>query len=76
MRNKKVKDNSGLSAVEYVDNTCKNIVYSLEVDPLDKYHMSDQEKQFIRLYVDLGDIPSISQLMNVSQDILLEYLKS
>lgn len=76
MKNKKVKDNSGLSAVKYVDNTCKNIVYSLEVDPLDKYHMSDQEKQFIRLYVDLGDIPSISQLMNVSQDILLEYLKS
>ena len=42
--------------------------YSLDVDPTDKYHFSQREKKFIRLYVNFKNVDYAGSLAGFDED--------
>lgn len=51
--------------VQEVDNSEE---YSLEVDPSNKYNLTDEEKNFIKNYVEYKNIPVACELSNIDKD--------
>lgn len=43
--------------------------YSLEIDPLNKYNLSDEEKKFIKNYIEYKNIPLACELSNIEKDL-------
>lgn len=53
-----------------------NPKYSLEVDPENKYNMTDEEKQFVRLYVDYKSIGTVAEFMDIKTETARAYYLS
>lgn len=50
-----------------------NPLYSLSVDPEDKYHMSDDQKEFIKAYIQVKNIPLAAELSGIEMDTARVY---
>ena len=44
--------------------------YSLQVDPLNIYNMSDEQKDFIKYYCQLKNVQAVCKLLSIDNDIL------
>ena len=67
-----VKENQEKSA-ELQTELASNPEYSLEVDPTDKYSMSDAQKEFIKNYVEFKSIPMAAELSGIDLDTAKAY---
>lgn len=50
--------------------------YSLEVDPKKKYKMTDEEKDFIRFYLEYRNVPYVARILNISDEKAAEIFSS
>lgn len=53
---------------EYIDELKNNPLYSLEIDPLNKYDFSENEKKFIENYVQYKSILACSTYMGITTE--------
>lgn len=60
----------------YLHELDVNPKYSLEVDPENKYGLTEEEKQFIRLYVDYKSIGTVAEFMNIKTETARAYYLS
>ena len=60
----------------YLHELDANPKYSLEVDPENKYGLTEEEKQFIRLYVDYKSIVTVAEFMNIKTETARAYYLS
>lgn len=58
-------DKTDLLEEQFKKELDTNPEYSLEVDPLDQYHMSEKQKEFIRHYVNFKNINVASDLAEI-----------
>lgn len=58
---------------EYSNELEQNTTYSLQVDPENKYGMTDSQKQFIQYYVNFKNINTAAELANIDQDVAMQY---
>ena len=54
---------------EYQDAVDNDPQYSLEVDPTNKYHFSNDEKEFVKLYCEYKNLAVVSQLLGLEPDV-------
>lgn len=59
--------------VELKNELETNPEFSLEVDPTNKYNMSDKQKNFIRNYVEFKSIPMSAELSGISLNMAKSY---
>lgn len=59
----------------YVNNVYTSKIYSLDVDPLNEYNMTDNQKLFIRNYGEYGNIPIAAQLTGIDENEALTYFR-
>lgn len=57
----------------YIDKIKTDPKYSLEVDPTGVYHMSDEQKDFIKNYIQFKNIPLAAQLTGIEEGIATQY---
>ena len=50
--------------------------YSLQVDPLNIYNMSDEQKDFIKYYCQLKNVQAVCKLLSIDNDKGIDYYKS
>ena len=50
-----------------------NLEFSLEVDPTNKYNMSEQQKTFIKYYIDFKSLTMAADLAGISREIATTY---
>ena len=60
----------------YMEDLDVNPQYSLEVDPENKYHMSDKQKEFIRHYVNFKSIATAAEVAGIDMDVAKSYFVS
>lgn len=60
----------------YLHELDVNPKYSLEVDPENKYGLTEEEKQFIRLYVDYKSIGTVAEFMDIKTETARAYYLS
>lgn len=60
----------------YLEELEKDPKYSLEVDPENKYDLSDEQKTFIRLYVEHKNLATVAYFMDIKMDVAKSYLMS
>ena len=70
--------NDSLSILEqkYSNEIENNIDYSLDIDPLNKYHFTEKQKKFIKFYLDFKSVASAAELANIDIDTAKEYFVS
>lgn len=68
-----VQTKTDLLQKEYIEDLEKNPKYSLEVDPENKYGMSDEQKEFIKQYVQFKDINIVADLIQIDVDTAKQY---
>ena len=61
---------------EYISDLDTNPKYSLEVDPENKYHMSEQQKEFIKHYVNFKSVATAAEICGIDMDIAKAYFVS
>lgn len=83
MRKKKQKydviqstDNATDLQVEYAAQIDTDPKYSLEIDPLNKYHFTDVQKMFIKYYLDFRNIITVAALCNIDENVAREWFTS
>lgn len=54
--------------VEHITELDTNPLYSLEIDPEDKYHFKDDEKLFIQNYIEFRNFPMAAELSKMDLD--------
>lgn len=57
----------------YANKINTDIKYSLEVDPENKYHMLDDQKEFIKNYVQFKNIPLAAELSGIDKQTATSY---
>jgi len=62
-------DNQRKLAKQYLAELDSDPKYSLEVDPNDNYKMTDEEKDFIKYYIEYKNIPLASKLAGIKEDM-------
>lgn len=60
----------------YLHELDVNPKYSLEVDPENKYSMTEEEKTFVRLYVDYKSIGTVAEFMDIKTETARAYYLS
>ncbi len=58
---------------EYFDELDSNPKYSLDVDPENKYNMSETQKEFIKQYVDTKNIATAAYFAGIDNDVAKAY---
>lgn len=58
---------------DYFDELENNPKYSLEVDPENKYNMSETQKMFIKQYVDTKNISTAAYLAGIDNEVAKAY---
>lgn len=59
---------------QYIDEVNNNIVFSLQVDPENKYNMSEEQKRFIAYYIQYRNIATAGMLANIDLHLATSYL--
>lgn len=70
-----IEDNKAFT-VELKNELDTNVEYSLDVDPTNKYNLSDKQKAFINNYINTKSIPLAAELSEISLDIAKKYFTS
>lgn len=83
---KKLKDkiNTNITNITNQENITKDYLidlennpkYSLDVDPENKYDMSNQQKEFIKYYCEFKNLPAAASLANIDVDTARNYFTS
>lgn len=60
----------------YVDTLETDPKYSLQVDPINKYNLSDDQKSFIKYYVDFKNVNTVADIMKIKQEKANEFFLS
>lgn len=60
----------------YMDDLDVNPRYSLEVDPENKYRMSEKQKEFIHHYVNFKSIATAAEVAGIDMDVAKSYFVS
>lgn len=61
------------SLVELDKEIESNPEYSLQVDPLNKYNMSDLQKKFIEVYCEIKSVPLVADILNIDMNIAMTF---
>lgn len=61
---------------EYIKDLYTDPKYSLEIDPLDKYNMSDEQRNFIYYYIQYRDLETAAKLSEIDMDTATEFIKA
>ena len=61
---------------EYISDLDTNPKYSLKVDRENKYHMSEQQKEFIKHYVNFKSVATAAEICGIDMDIAKAYFVS
>lgn len=59
---------------QYIDEVNNNIVFSLQVDPENKYNMPEEQKRFIAYYIQYRNISTAGMLANIDLHLATSYL--
>ena len=59
---------------QYIDEINNNIVFSLQIDPENKYNMPEDQKRFLAYYVQYKNIRTAAMLSNVDVSLAASYL--
>lgn len=59
---------------QYIDEINNNIVFSLQVDPENKYNMPEEQKRFIAYYIQYRNIATAGMLANIDLHLATSYL--
>ena len=59
--------------IEYAATIDTDPKYSLEIDPLNKYHFNDIQKMFIKYYLDFRNIPTTAALCNIDDELARQW---
>lgn len=59
---------------QYIDEVNNNIVFSLRVDPENKYNMPPEQKTFIAYYIQYRNITTAGMLANIDLQLAASYL--
>lgn len=57
----------------YIDKIKTDAKYSLDVDPTGVYHMPQEQKDFIKNYIQFKNIPTAAQLTGIDEGIAIQY---
>lgn len=68
--------NSELIQKEYISELERNPKYSLEVDPEDKYLMSDLQKKFTKYYIEFKNVNTAAELAEIDMDTAKQFFIS
>ena len=71
-----IQDNANELQREYIKGLETDPKYSLLVDPENKYHMSKEEKTFIKMYVEYKSIPAAAEFAGINMDTAKSYYLS
>ncbi len=66
-------DNNELQK-QYIDKLESDPLYSLEPDPTGEYKMSDQQKDFIRQFIQYNNVPIVCELLHMEEETARNYL--
>lgn len=75
-KNKEIIIPTDFEPVKYIEKLDSSPEYSLEVDPEDKYNMSDEQKEFIKNYVQLKNLPLAARLAGIQPEVAECYFMS
>lgn len=59
---------------QYIDEINNNIVFSLQVDPENKYNMPEEQKRFIAYYIQYRNVATAGMLANIDLHLATSYL--
>lgn len=59
---------------QYIDEVNNNIVFSLQVDPENKYNMPEEQKRFIAYYIQYRNVATAGMLANIDLHLATSYL--
>lgn len=59
----------------YINEVYTSKKYSLEVDPFNEYNMTENQKTFIRNFVEYNNIPNAAKLSGINEEEALNYYK-
>lgn len=59
----------------YIAELYKSAKFSLDVDPLGEYDMTDKQKTFIKNYVEYGNVPLAAQLSEIDEQEAMVYFR-
>lgn len=68
------KDNFDVAL--YASDLDSNPKYSLDVDPLNKYNLSETQKEFISLYSEYKNLAIVARLLNIDDSTAITYFNS
>ena len=61
---------------DYYDSIDTDPRFSIEVDPLNRYHFSETQKEFITHYVQFKNLPLAAKLADIDEDLAMSYYKN
>ena len=68
-----ISENSKEIQEVYMNELDTNPKYSLSVDPLNKYSMSEPQKKFIQYYVEFKNISTAAELAEISMEVAKQF---
>lgn len=60
----------------YLDKLQTDKRFSIDVDPCDRYHFSDTQKEFIANYVQFKNVPLAAKLTDIDEELAMSYYNS
>lgn len=61
---------------DYINEINTNTKYSLDIDPLNIYNMLEEQKNFIKFYIEYKDVKLASVLANIDENKAIDYLSA
>lgn len=71
-----IQQSSSEITQSYIDKLNSDPEYSLEVDPTNKYNMPNEQKEFIKQYVNLKNANMAAALVGIDNDTAMAYFMS
>lgn len=69
-------DEATIISEDYINEINTNTKYSLDVDPLNIYNMLEEQKNFIKFYIEYKDVKLASVLANIDENKAIDYLSA
>ena len=69
-------DEATIISEDYINEINTNTKYSLDIDPLNIYNMLEEQKNFIKFYIEYKDVKLASVLANIDENKAIDYLSA
>ena len=69
-------DEATIISEDYINEINTNTKYSLDIDPLNIYNMLEEQKNFIKFYIEYKDVKLASVLANIDGNKAIDYLSA